>query len=102
MEYKVCAFIGWRQNVELMPNKLKDDVLVDNRIKPPLLICGKRDKGKGGAESWARCCTGAHTHFGLITLLSCCFAFHQWRPGGTDMSRAGCRCWRKPRQEDGR
>uniref|UniRef100_A0A0E0M8T9 Uncharacterized protein n=1 Tax=Oryza punctata TaxID=4537 RepID=A0A0E0M8T9_ORYPU len=43
MEYKVCAFIGWRQNVELMPNKLKDDVLVDNRIKPPLLICGKRD-----------------------------------------------------------
>lgn len=44
MEYKVCAFMAWRQNVKLMPNKLKDDVLEDNRIKPPLLmICGKRD-----------------------------------------------------------
>nr|AAG13572.1 hypothetical protein [Oryza sativa Japonica Group] len=75
--------MAWRQNVKLMPNKLKDDVLEDNRIKPPLLmICGKRDRrGKGKmkicpfqkarveAESWARCCTGSQAHT-LLALAS--------------------------------
>ncbi|KAF0929460.1 hypothetical protein E2562_021561, partial [Oryza meyeriana var. granulata] len=33
-KYNACAFMAWCQNVELMPNTLKDDVLEDNRIKP--------------------------------------------------------------------
>ncbi|EAZ16438.1 hypothetical protein OsJ_31907 [Oryza sativa Japonica Group] len=50
-------------------------------------------EGKGGSRIMGQVLhrlTGTHT---------ACFGFHQWRPGGTDVSIAGCRCWRKPRQE---